>query len=241
MARKKKRISNKLDEFVDALPEGFRDTWDKMPEDVKDYFVKAADESRTSAEFVARIMVGSCPQCGSIDTASGEDVENIEDPTVGMCKACGFLWCLECELPLTAGSECLHWQVCRDCDVPKNEYGDCEKLPSECGPMKEWLARNPVQYPEITCSWCKRAIPEDQEHFMLGAKVLKSRLLPTRAGVVELSIAAKKKKIHAIVPAENSTAKKEGKDVLFVVCCEDCAQALSQVLKESGGDFEIIL
>ena len=240
--KRKKADTSKFEEFTKDLPEGFRDTWERMPPDMKDYFVKAAGESRTSAEFVARIMVGSCPQCGSAATVDCDQVADIEDPTVGMCKDCGYVWCLECELPMSGGGECLHWDVCRNCDVPKNEVGDCEMAPSECDPMRRWLEKQKALLQELNCAFCGRRISEDCEHFTFGVKVLKNSFIQVKKGMtveIALQVNKKEKKIMAIVPAEDSAAKKEGKDLLFVVCSEKCAEALANALRSAGNAFEI--
>lgn len=232
MPKKKKEKKKSIDDFIEFLPEGFRDTWERMPEEMKDYFVKAAEESATPEEFVSRIMVGSCPQCGSTETVSCEEVDKIEDPTIGQCRECGFLWCLECEAPVSPDQECRHWDVCRECDAPKNEVGDCEQVPSECEPMKQWLGTHPAPAVEIVCSWCGKRIPEEREHFVFGAKVRDRALLKKhRRGIFELPLSAPKKKVPAIVPAENSRADKEGNDLLFITCSEDCAESLSDALE----------
>jgi len=241
--KEKKEGRDEIDSLVDALPQGFRDTWERMPEAMKDYFMQAAAESSSPEEFVARIMVGGCPQCGAADTASGDMIKEIDDPTVGMCRECGFVWCLECETPLEPGSECWHWNVCRDCDHPKNEYGDCGTLPSECEPIKHWLETHPVRFHEMVCGWCGGHIDEESEHFVFGARVTRSDLLPAvKRGVTELAFKGKgKRKILALVTAEGTVAKTQGKDLLFVTCCEACAEDLSKALEDQGGAYELIL
>ena len=56
----------------------------------------AFDKSATGEEFVNRIMVGGCPQCGNSKTGDCENDPEIDDPCVGRCFECGQLWCLDC-------------------------------------------------------------------------------------------------------------------------------------------------
>jgi len=55
------------------------------------------DRSKTAEEFVNRIMVGECPQCGSEDTGHCEDDPEINEIVVGRCLDCGQLWCTICD------------------------------------------------------------------------------------------------------------------------------------------------
>ncbi len=59
---------------------------------------RAFEESRTSDEFIARVLVGPCPQCGSMEVRA-------TDRTVctGRCSDCGHIWCLECGKVLKEG------------------------------------------------------------------------------------------------------------------------------------------
>lgn len=56
----------------------------------------AFDKSDSGEDFVNRIMVGDCPQCGCSKTGDCESDPEIDDPCVGRCFECGQLWCLEC-------------------------------------------------------------------------------------------------------------------------------------------------
>ncbi|HXT58035.1 MAG TPA: hypothetical protein VN699_05340 [Pirellulales bacterium] len=67
-----------------------------MGPDVANELLDAMNESATGEEFVNRIMVGDCPQCGSSNTGDSENDPEIEDPCVGRCFDCGLLWCLDC-------------------------------------------------------------------------------------------------------------------------------------------------
>gem|GEM_PF-3592361 len=67
-------------------------------------------------EFLATIWAGSCIHCGSDYTMDLCEVEGIENPTVGLCKECGGMWCTECRAPIvTPDLVCGHFDVCEEC------------------------------------------------------------------------------------------------------------------------------
>ncbi len=103
-------------------------------------------------EFIREIMVGDCPRCGSpnthdckreefvparlIDDGSirpmsiirmGCDCEvakKLDDPTIGHCDDCNYLWCLECGSELSIDEpRCRHWEICETCGKT-NEFPD---------------------------------------------------------------------------------------------------------------------
>lgn len=105
--------------------------------------------------FISSIMVGNCPKCGNDNThncSAPEEVPahevagfkipkmtrgydcpvalRIDDPCVGHCDSCGYIWCLECGKELSEEKPiCRHWKVCDKC-------GRTEDFPSTC-PYKE--------------------------------------------------------------------------------------------------------
>jgi hypothetical protein len=73
----------------------------QMPADVLAELSNAMSDSATAEEFANRILVGSCPSCGSEQTGDcGADPE-INELLVGRCYECGHLWCTECGKTLT--------------------------------------------------------------------------------------------------------------------------------------------
>ena len=62
---------------------------------------EAMRESESAEEFANRIMVGSCPSCGSDQTGDCDADPEINDLLVGRCYECGQLWCTECGKALT--------------------------------------------------------------------------------------------------------------------------------------------
>ncbi|HSB10089.1 MAG TPA: hypothetical protein VLM38_11440 [Blastocatellia bacterium] len=83
-----------------------------------------------------------------------------------------------------------------------------------------------------TCAWCGTRIPEDTEVFTFSAKVNPGVDLKGDEGsVIPLTLRIPGKIVPAIVPTADSPAKKEGKDLLFMICGDDCGTALRQALE----------
>jgi hypothetical protein len=114
--------------------------WASLPKEVQDALRDAAEESSavTDEQFIAEIMIGECPQCGSKNTKDCEEIDGIEDFTVGLCMNCGFLWCSECGRPLVHSILCNHWAICDTCDET-DELGMCDLDPMECKKLQEEL------------------------------------------------------------------------------------------------------
>jgi hypothetical protein len=73
----------------------------QMPPDVLAELGQVMSESASAEEFANRIMVGSCPGCGSEHTGDCDADPEINDLLVGRCYECGQLWCTECDKLLT--------------------------------------------------------------------------------------------------------------------------------------------
>lgn len=100
---------------TDLLEEA-SEMFESLPEEVQEFLKKSVEESATDEEFISKVMVGNCPNCGSDLTVDCENVRGIEDPTVGLCEECQHVWCLECMTPLDRdGPDCPHWEICDDC------------------------------------------------------------------------------------------------------------------------------
>jgi hypothetical protein len=84
-----------------------------MGPDVIDELRDAFAKSTTGEEFVNRVMIGDCPQCGSSNTQDCEKDPEIDDLSVARCLACGQLWCSLCGELLKAdrpvGHDCAIW------------------------------------------------------------------------------------------------------------------------------------
>ena len=88
------------------------------------------------------------------------------------------------------------------------------------------------------CGWCGDDIPEDTELFGIGAKARPDiDIRELRGKVIDVFLARRARKVQALVVTEESPAKKEGKDLLFVACSESCAEALRQAV---GREIELV-
>jgi hypothetical protein len=72
----------------------------QMPPDALAEMQKLLASSTSAEDFANRIMVGSCPKCGSDETGDCEEDPEIDNLLVGRCYECGQLWCTECDKPL---------------------------------------------------------------------------------------------------------------------------------------------
>jgi hypothetical protein len=83
------------------------------------------------------------------------------------------------------------------------------------------------------CGWCGKEIPEDTELFTIGAKTRAGIDLTGQVGqAIEISLAPMEKTVLAVVPAEDSAAKRDGVDLFFVVCSAECGGLLKETLQK---------
>lgn len=190
------------------------------------------DKDLSEEEFLRLIFVGNCPACESESTITCDEIEGIDDPTVGMCNACGFMWCLECGSEVRRGENCGHWDICENCDEEKDEFEDCGIPPSECPKVVEWMEQMIARACEGACAWCGKDVPEECEVFAVGAKLRGGiEFTNDQSGTgffMPVSIAGKM--VPAVVTGSGSDAQKQGNELMFMTCSEVCAQALREAL-----------
>lgn len=98
---------------------------------------------------------------------------------------------------------------------------------------KKQLPR-PVSF-VTTCAWCGKGIPEDTEVFSIGAKARPGVDLKDQEGsIIPLPLHLVRKIVPAMIPTSDSEAKKDGYDMVFMVCSRSCGEALRQALDEEG-------
>ena len=112
-----------------------------MPEEARDELTRLAQDSDSEDEFVRAVFVGDCPRCASGETTMPEGPDGEEDLTVGVCKACGYVWCLECDHELAPGTPCGHWDICESCEELDEESGICTTSPDQCEVIQAWLSQ----------------------------------------------------------------------------------------------------
>lgn len=241
-----------LEDMLEQMPPNIRRAFDDAVEASgipRDDFVEglleqmASDEEELSPEdeeFLRSVFVGDCPDCGSAKTSCGDEIEQIDDPTVGYCEECGLLWCLECGMYIEAGSVCPHWDVCDACPEEKDEFGECGINPLECPVILEWQAKLATERVTSVCAWCKGAIPEGEEVFGTGAKIREGidfvQGLGQEGFLMEVTIAGKR--VPTIVTGRDSEARKQGNDLMFMTCSAECAEDLKEALEHERDIIE---
>jgi len=89
--------------------------------------------------------------------------------------------------------------------------------------------RNPERVIRV-CLWCRERIPPDSEVFSLNAKIRPGVQLREQKGI-DLYVFTADRVVSAIVVANDSQAKREGKDLAFPLCSQDCAESLKMALQ----------
>ncbi len=112
--------------------------WKSLPEEIQDALKKAVDEASSEERFVSEIVIGACPNCRSTETRDCDEVEGIQDCTIGLCMDCGFLFCSECRRDLSQDLNCKHWEICENC-IEADENLLCEIGPAKCKRVKSEL------------------------------------------------------------------------------------------------------
>jgi len=203
----------------------FTELFNTLPKDLQEELIKAVEESDATSpeDFATQIFVGECPQCLSNNTRDCEDVPEIEDIGLGLCKDCGHIWCTYCGRTVAKGSACEHWNICERCTKKKDKFGDCGIPPWECKKVSTYETLED-EHAIHTCAWCNKRIATNTEVFSLGAKARRgSDLKRYRGSTIRLQLRHVDKEVPAILPAPGSPARKAGNDILFMLCSEQCS------------------
>ncbi len=82
-----------------------------------------------------------------------------------------------------------------------------------------------------TCAWCSKEVAEDSEVYKIMATTKYKTLLEGREGMfIPLPLALASKTVHAVVVTEDSEAKKDGWEIIFMTCSLSCAKSLKAAL-----------
>ena len=80
-----------------------------------------------------------------------------------------------------------------------------------------------------TCCWCDKRIGENQELFALSCKKQPDIDISKYEGdIMPVAVVTIGKTLWAIVPTEESDARKDGKDFMFTLCSEECGFELKE-------------
>jgi hypothetical protein len=209
----------------------FKGLWDAIPEDAREELAQAVERSGSEEEFISEIFVGECPKCGSRKTKDCDEDPEIDDVTVGLCKACGYLWCTECGRPVTKGVTCEHWAICEECMGDDDEFDDCGIPSWECDKIS--VFEEPVEEELLSCAWCGEIVEPGAEVFALGAKARKGMGLKKFEGtIIPLGLTHSGRSVPAMIATRDSEAKKQGNDIMFLVCGRKCGEALKKALQK---------
>jgi hypothetical protein len=86
-----------------------------------------------------------------------------------------------------------------------------------------------------SCAWCDNIISEFSEHFALKVKMRPGFDIAQLQGTVQMVELKKTKKIIPVIfVTEDSDAKKEGYDMLFMLCSEKCSKRLKNALENEN-------
>jgi len=251
MDEQDKRI---FEEMFEAMPDDLKAAFDSAVAASgvsKEQFVEnlwsevAADDAGLEGDeddLLRSIFIGDCPECGSTHTLSGDEIEEIDDPTVALCEDCGLIWCLECGMTLAAAEECGHWHICEACDEEKDEYGDCGLMPADCPFVLDWQARAAADMLTGKCAWCGGEIPEGGEVFGTGARI-REGIDFVQGGSEDgffMEVTIDGRRVPTIVTGKDSDARKQGNDLMFMTCSLNCAEELKKALERERDIIEKI-
>src|SRR5437773_8639898 len=85
------------------------------------------------------------------------------------------------------------------------------------------------------CRWCGRVLGENSERISINSSFQNPKDYRKHAGkVVTFELQSIGRSIVALVVTRDSPAKKQGKDIMFIVCSDRCGDELSA---EMNKDF----
>lgn len=88
----------------------------------REQMMNLAKECDSAEEFVRQILTGDCPRCGSAQTEDCMNDPELENPCIGRCLECGYLWCSECGQTLDPKSPyCPCWNVTAEEDAGEDD------------------------------------------------------------------------------------------------------------------------
>jgi hypothetical protein len=91
------------------------------------------------------------------------------------------------------------------------------------------------------CAWCGGAIDEFTDVFAVGATARPHvDLHAYRGHCIQIDLISQEKSLNALVAAEDSDAKAEQKDLMFMVCSTACSAALKQVLQKEAMKSQLL-
>jgi hypothetical protein len=92
------------------------------------------------------------------------------------------------------------------------------------------------------CSFCEKKIRSGADVYGLGVKLKEGLEYPDGMGrMTAVHLPIRGKAFPCMATADNSQAKMEGWDLVFIVCSEKCGNELKIILEGEKGLFEEIM
>ena len=89
-----------------------------------------------------------------------------------------------------------------------------------------------VDHPASCCTWCNKSLINEESVLSVNIKAGEgSNFTKFEGQFVSISLSEENKKVYAFVTTEDSQARKDGYDLLFIVCSESCQENLKKALK----------
>jgi hypothetical protein len=108
--------------------------------------------------------------------------------------------------------------------------------------MKSKRKKPKIKHVMTTCSWCGLKISSEGPIYALGCKKRPEiDISKYESKVMPVKIATLGKTIWSIVPPADSDARKDGKDIMFTLCSEDCGDQHKETLEIEKDLGELIL
>jgi hypothetical protein len=83
------------------------------------------------------------------------------------------------------------------------------------------------------CAWCQGQIDDHTEVFGFGVKFRSDiDLSEFETHCIQIDLISEEKPVYMMVTAQDSEAKNDGKDGMFLVCSESCGKKLKTVLEK---------
>ena len=82
------------------------------------------------------------------------------------------------------------------------------------------------------CAWCEGHVSDDAEVVAFGAKLQPGiDLSDYQSHCIEITLITEQKDIYALVTSEDSEARNDGKDLMFMTCSDSCGIKLKEALE----------
>ena len=102
----------------------------------------------------------------------------------------------------------------------------------DLSPDAPWLEADADEGLQTWCGWCGEPFEEDAELVTLGASVERKEMLNDLEGEI-IPLPVGNRTVDTLVATADSPAKEAGRDLVFVVCSEECASELREALNRT--------